>query len=185
MVGMDLTELRVRQAELKAAYSADPRRARTPINARANFGDDGITCTVDTWAGVVRAGLHQATGGEGGDACSGDMLMEALLGCAGVTFRSVATAMGLDIRSAILRADGYFDAQGTLGLNREAPVGVQEVVITIEVDADVDEAGLARLARSTERYCVISQSLRDPVHFDVRRAPVRSQDGEPTTRPVR
>lgn len=182
---MDLIELRARQAALKATYAADPTRARTPISAHADYRDDGITCTVDGWAGPVRAGLHTATGGDGSDACSGDMLMQALLGCAGVTFRSVATAMRLEIRSATLRADGFFDAQGTLGLDRAVPVGVQDVVVTIEIDADVDDAGLERLARSTERYCVVSQSLRVPVHFTVRRARVGSEDSGPTTRPAR
>jgi uncharacterized OsmC-like protein len=176
---MNLIELRARQATLKAKYAADPAQARTPITAHADYRDDGITCTVDGWAGPVRAGLHEATGGDGADACSGDMLMQALLGCAGVTFRSVATAMRLEIRSAVLRADGFFDARGTLGLNRDVPVGVQDVVVTIEIDADVDDAGLERLARSTERYCVVSQSLRVPVHFTVQRARVGSEDGGP------
>lgn len=173
---MDITELRRRQAALKASYAADPGRASTPIAATATFADRGITATVESWAGPVRAGLHEATGGDGSDACSGDMLMEALLGCAGVTFRSVATAMRLDIRSARLRADAIFDARGTLGLDRTVPVGVQDVVVTIEIDADADEAAMQRLATSTERYCVVGQSFRTPVQFVVRRLPTDLTD---------
>ena len=166
---MDIVELRRRQAALKDSYAADPDRARTPVGATADLRDPGITCTVDGWAGPVRAGLHRATGGDGDDACSADLLMEALLGCAGVTFRSVATAMRLEVRSARLRADAIFDARGTLGLDRQVPVGVQDVTVTIEVDADVDDAGLERLARSTERHCVVGQSLAVPVRYLVRR----------------
>ena len=96
----------------------------TPLQATGAFDDPGITCTVDSWAGPVRAGLHPATGGDGGDACSGDMLLQAVLACAGVTMRSVATALGIDIRSATLHANGQFDARGTLGISRDTPVGV-------------------------------------------------------------
>jgi uncharacterized OsmC-like protein len=129
-----------------------------------------VTCTVDGWAGPVRAGLHTATGGGGSDACSADMLLEALLACAGVALRSVATAMGLEVRQVNLRADGMFDARGTLGVDREAPVGVQDIVVTADVDTDADDAALERLAKSTERYCVVSQTLREPARFVVRRA---------------
>jgi uncharacterized OsmC-like protein len=166
---MDVTELRARQAPLKDRYRDDPAAARTPIAATADWRDDGITATVDGWAGPVRAGLHRATGGDGADACSGDLLMEALLGCAGVTLRSVATAMRLELRDVRLRAEGFFDARGTLGLDRSVPVGVQDVVVTAEVDTDADDAALARLAELTDRYCVIAQSLREPVRFAVRR----------------
>jgi uncharacterized OsmC-like protein len=167
---MDIAELRRRQAGLKERYAADPDTAVTPIGAKADFRDAGITCTVDGWGGPVRTGLHRATGGDGADACSADVLLEALLGCAGVTFRSVATAMRLEIRAARLRADGSYDARGTLGLDRQVSVGVSNVVVTIEIDADVDDAALQRLAASTERYCVVAQSLREPVRFVVRRA---------------
>ena len=129
-----------------------------------------MTCTVDGWAGPVRAGLHTATGGGGSDACSADMLLEALLACAGVTLRSVATAMGLEVRQVNLRADGMFDARGTLGVDREVPVGVQDIVVTADVDTDADDAALERLAKSTERYCVVSQTLREPAQIVVRRA---------------
>jgi uncharacterized OsmC-like protein len=167
---MDASQLRETQAPRKERYQADPSAARTPLLARGDFRDAGITCTVDGWAGPVRAGLHAATGGDGTDACSGDMLLEALLACAGVTLRSVATMMGLTLRSATLRADGVFDARGTLGMDREVPVGVQDVVVTADVDSDADDVALRRLARSTERYCVVGQSLRADVRFVVQRA---------------
>lgn len=166
---MDASNLREMQAPLKEQYRSDPATARTPLRARGDYRDRGITCTVDGWAGPVRAGLHGATGGDGSDACSGDMLLEALLACAGVTLRSVATAMGLTLRSASLRADGVFDARGTLGVDRLVPVGVQDIVVTVEVDSDADDASLERLARSTERYCVVGQSLRENARFVVRR----------------
>ena len=118
----------------------------------------------------MRAGLHEATGGDGSDACSGDMLLEALLACSGVTLRSVATSMGLDIREVTLRADGIFDARGTLGLDKDVPVGVSDVVVTIEVDTDADDAKLERLAATTERYCVVGQSLANPAKFVIERA---------------
>ena len=167
---MDNATLREIQTPLKEKYRSDPATARTPLKARGDFRDGGLTCTVEGWAGPVRAGLHPATGGDGNDACSGDMLLEALLACAGVTLRSVATAMGVTLRSAALRADGGFDARGTLGVDRQAEVGVQDVVVTAEVDSDADDATLERLARSTERYCVVGQSLRNSAHFVVRRS---------------
>lgn len=166
---MDADRLREIQAPLKQRYRDDPGTASTPLHAAGDLRDDGVTATVEGWAGPVRAGLHQATGGDGSDACSGDMLLEALLACAGVTLRSVAAATGLEIGSARLRADALFDARGTLGVDREVPVGVQNVVVTAEVDTDADDEALARLARSTERYCVVGQSLRDPARVVVRR----------------
>jgi uncharacterized OsmC-like protein len=164
---MDAASLRELQAPLKRQYRDDPGSARTPIGAGGDFRDAGVTATVDGWAGAVRAGLHPATGGDGNDACSGDMLLQALLGCAGVTMRSVATAMGIEIRTASLRVDGMFDARGTLGVDRAVPVGVQEVVVTAELDTDADDATLAKLAELTERYCVVAQSLRDAPRFSV------------------
>jgi uncharacterized OsmC-like protein len=157
---MDATTLRELQAPLKDSYRADPSTARTPLSATADYRDPGVTTTVEGWAGPVRAGLHSATGGDGTDACSGDMLLEALLACAGVTLRSVATAMRLTLRSATLRAEGMFDARGTLGIDREVPVGVQDIVVVAEIDSDADDAALERLATATERYCVVGQSLR-------------------------
>lgn len=167
---MDETSLRVAQAPLRETYTDDPASARTPVTARGSFAESGITATIDGFAGPVRAGLHEATGGDGGDACSGDMLLEALLGCAGVTLRAVATAMRIEIRSAQLSADGVFDARGTLGMDREVPVGVSDVVVVATLDTDADDKQLERLASSAERYCVVGQSLATPARFEVRRA---------------
>lgn len=156
---MDRSTLREMQAPLKQRYRDEPASALTPLQASGSFDDPDITCTVETWAGPVRAGLHPATGGDGGDACSGDMLMQALLACAGVTMRSVATALDIDIRGARLQATGEFDARGTLGVSRDTPVGVRAIQIVAEVDTDADDQALARLAELTERYCVVAQSL--------------------------
>jgi uncharacterized OsmC-like protein len=168
---MDSRELRARQAPLKEGYRADPASARTPVSAHGDFRDAGVTATVEGFAGPVRAGLHRATGGDGSDACSGDMLLEAVLACAGVTLRSVATAMSVDVRSATLAAQGEFDARGTLGVDRTVPVGVTGVVVTATLDTDADDATLEKLARATERYCVVGQSLAQPPAFRVLRAP--------------
>jgi uncharacterized OsmC-like protein len=166
---MDAAGLRAVQAPIKERYREQPEAALTEVGARGAFTDPGITATIEGFAGPVRAGLHRATGGDGSDACSADMLLEAVLACAGVTLRSVATAMGLTVRSADLRARGVFDARGTLGVDRSAPVGVSDVVITITLDTDADDAALDRLARATERYCVVGQSLAVPPHVEVNR----------------
>src|SRR6476469_9445742 len=135
---MDGATLRDLQAPLRARYRTDPTTARTPIRATANYTDTGVTCTVDGWAGAVRAGLHPATGGDGTDACSGDMLMEALVACAGVTLHAVSVAFGVDLRDVSLRAEGTFDARGTLGVDRSAPVGVLGSRVVAEVSPDAD-----------------------------------------------
>ncbi|MBB3082956.1 OsmC family protein [Geodermatophilus sabuli] len=167
---MDAAALRDLQAPLKQRYRDDPEHARVPMHAEAEFSDPGITCTVQTWAGPVRAGLHPATGGDGSDACSGDMLLQALVACAGVTMRSVATAMGVEIRSARLSARGDMDARGTLGVSRDAPVGLAQITVDAELDTDADDATLAKLGQLTERYCVVAQTLARPPHLVVRRA---------------
>jgi uncharacterized OsmC-like protein len=167
---MDATALRALQAPLKQQYRDDPESARAHLHAEADFSDAGITCTVQTWAGPARAGFHPSTGGDGSDACSGDMLLQALLACAGVTMRSVATAMGIELRGGSLRAGSDLDARGTLGVSREAPVGLGPIDMVAELDTDADDATLAKLAQLTERYCVVAQSLAPPVHLTVRRA---------------
>ena len=167
---MDATALREMQAPLKQRYKDDPASAETPLHASGDTRGDGVTFTVDGWAGPVRAGLHEATGGDGSDACSGDMLLDALLGCAGVTLRSVATAMGLGLRSARGTATGSFDVRGTLGVDRAVPVGVTDVRLVFEVDADADDAALAKLGQLTERYCVVAKSLAEAPTIEVRRA---------------
>ncbi|MEV0539131.1 OsmC family protein [Nocardia salmonicida] len=157
-------ELRALQAPVKQRYREDPAAAVTALRGAGSFTDPGITCTVRTFAGPVRAGLHRATGGDGTDACSGDMLLEAVAACAGVTCRSVATAMGLPLSGADVEATGSFDATGTLGIDRTAEVGVSPIAVTITVATSeaVDDTALAKLAELTERYCVVGQSLRHP-----------------------
>ena len=166
---MDAPALRALQAPLKEKYRADPGSALTPVAATGDFSSDGITTVVAGWAGPVRAGLHPATGGDGSDACSADLLLQAVLACAGVTMRSVATAMGIEVRDAELRATAVFDARGTLGLSREVPVGIQGLAITAELDTDADDPALAKLAQLTERYCVVGQSLAQPPTVVVKR----------------
>jgi len=168
-VPMDAAALRAVQAPLKDRYRTDPQAARHRLSARGAFTDLGITATIEGFAGPVRAGLHPSAGGDGSDACSGDMLLQAVLACAGVTLRSVATAMGVSVRGAELAAEGWFDARGTLGVARDVPVGMTDVVVTAKLDTDADDAALERLARSTERYCVVAQSLAQPPRFVVLR----------------
>jgi uncharacterized OsmC-like protein len=167
---MDSSTLREMQAPLKQRYRNEPASAITALEATGTFDEDGITCTVQSWAGPVRAGLHPATGGDGSDACSGDMLLQALLACAGVTLRSVATALGIDIRSARLRAQGEFDARGTLGVSRDTPVGARNLRLEAELDTDADDEALARLTTATERFCVVAQSLAERPTLTIRRA---------------
>ena len=159
---MDRDTLRAAQAPLRQRYTDDPTSAWTPLHAAGDYRDAGITCTVDTVAGPVRAGLHVATGGDGEDACSGDMLLQALVACAGVTLRSVATSMGLELGNVRISAESHFDARGTLGLDRTVDVGVAPITLTARVEAHLDEATSVRLATSTERYCVVGQSLKHP-----------------------
>lgn len=156
---MDIEQLRARQAPLKRQYGEDPASARTSVSASAAFADPGITTTVHTWAGPVRVGLHRATGGDGTDACSAEMLLEALCGCIGVTLRSVSTAMRLGVRPASITAHGTFDARGTLGLNREVPVGVTSIEVVATLDTDATDEQLVRLGELTERYCVVAHTL--------------------------
>ena len=163
-------ELRGLQAPLKERYRAEPHTADTPLHAAGAFSEPGITCTVQTFAGPVRAGLHRATGGSGDDACSGDMLLEALAACAGVTCRSVATAMSVAYESARIEVVSSFDARGTLGLDRTVEVGIAPAQVTILLETDADDRTLERLGELTERYCVVGQSLRHPPVIVVRRA---------------
>ena len=167
---MDVATLRARQAPLKQRYRDDPSSAATAVGGAGSLAGPGVTVIVETWAGPVRSGLHPATGGDGQDACSGDLLLQALVACAGVTMRSVALAMGIEIRSGELRARGSFDARGTLAVAKDTPVGVTDLTIQGDLDTDADAAGLAKLAELTERYCVVGQSLRAPVTVDLRRA---------------
>jgi uncharacterized OsmC-like protein len=180
---VDAHELRAAQAPLKEQYRQDPGSALTPVSAHGTYREDGVTATIDGFVGPVRAGLHRATGGDGSDACSGDLLLEALLACAGVTLRSVATAMSIDIASADLSASGRFDARGTLGVDREAPVGLTDIVVRIALDTTAEDAQLQRLAVATERYCVVGRSLATPPAIEVTRLPAAERRATPRSAP--
>ncbi|WP_250324436.1 OsmC family protein [Williamsia sp. CHRR-6] len=144
---MDASALRNLQKPLKDTYRENPSAAIAAIHAVATFEGDAITCTVDSWAGPIRAGLHPTTGGDGSDACSGDMLLQALVGCAGVTFRSVATAMSVNVSNMAIRAEGTFDARGTLGVDRDTAVGTSDLIVTFTFDTDADDAKVAKCWR--------------------------------------
>jgi uncharacterized OsmC-like protein len=159
---VDATGLRALQAPLKERYRESPDSAVTALSATATWSEAGITCTVDGFAGAVRAGLHPATGGDGEDACSAEMLLEALLACLGVTLRSVSTAMGLDLTDVRLAARSTFDARGTLGLDQEAAVGIGPVEVEISGRTTASPEAIERLLATTERYCVVGQSLATP-----------------------
>jgi uncharacterized OsmC-like protein len=159
---MDGEALRALQAPLKARYREDPGAALVTLRASGALGGDGPSCRVETGRALVEAGLHPATGGSGLKACSGDMLLEALVACAGVTVAAVATALGIPLRGGRVRAEGDLDFRGTLGVAKDAPVGFREIRLAFELDTDVDPATLARLLELTERYCVVLQTLRAP-----------------------
>jgi uncharacterized OsmC-like protein len=161
--------LRALQRPLKDRYRSDPAAARVPSRAVARLDGEGVTATVEGWAGAVTAGLHAATGGDGSQACSADLLLEAVAACAGVTLRSVAVAMGVEIRDAEVVVEGHWDARGTLGVDREAPVGLTDVAITFSFDTDADDAVADRLVQLAERYCVVAQTLASPPDVTVGR----------------
>ncbi len=157
---MDRDELKAVQAPLKQQYREEPGAARITLHAEGELGA-GVSCSVQTGRALVEAGLHPATGGDGLHACSGDMLLQALAACAGVTMRSVATSIGLDV-SGTVRADGDLDFRGTLGVDKEAPVGFTDIRLSFALDTDATEEELATLLRLTERYCVVFQTLASP-----------------------
>ncbi len=156
---MDQLALRQIQAPLKQRYREDAASALVTLSADGDLGD-GVTCSVQTGRALVAAGLHPATGGDGLSVCSGDMLLQALVACAGVTLQAVATSMGLDLRGGRVRAEGDLDFRGTLGVDRTVPVGFADIRLSFELDTDADEADLSTLLRLTERYCVVLQTLR-------------------------
>ncbi|HKW81053.1 MAG TPA: OsmC family protein [Casimicrobiaceae bacterium] len=165
---MNNEELRAIQAPLKERYRARPEAALITLKAQGRLGE-GVTCKIDTGKALTAAGLHPATGGDGMSACSGDMLLEALVACAGVTLNAVATAIGVDIRSGAVRAEGDLDFRGTLGVDKEAPVGFQRIRLDFDLDTDATQEELATLLRLTERYCVVYQTLRRPPKITVSR----------------
>jgi uncharacterized OsmC-like protein len=156
-------ELRALQAPLKDQYRTDPDSAVVTLHAEGTLGDEAITCRVETGRALVEAGLHPATGGDGLAACSGDMLLEALAACAGVTLRAVATALEIPVRGGTVRAEGDLDFRGTLGVDREAPVGFRAVRLHFDLDTDATEDERATLLKLTERYCVVMQTIAQGV----------------------
>ena len=167
---MDRQALSALQAPLKERYKAQPDAALITLDAEGRLGE-GITCDVRTAKALATAGLHPATGGNGTALCSGDMLLQALVACAGVTLNAVATAIGVMIRDGALRAEGDLDFRGTLGVDRAAPVGFQRIRLHVDLDTDATEDQLATLARLTERYCVVYQTLRVAPELTVSRRP--------------
>jgi uncharacterized OsmC-like protein len=159
---MKAEELRALQAPLKETYRNDPSAARITLKARGALDDALIACKVETGRALAVAGLHPATGGSGLESCSGDMLLEALVACAGVTCKAVATALGIALRSGAVEAEGDLDFRGTLGLDRQAPVGFSAIRLTFRLETDAAQEQLDALMKLTERYCVVLQSLKTP-----------------------
>ena len=160
---MDAAELRALQAPFKDQYKESPKSAVITLKADGTLGEEGITCSVDTGKAIVEAGLHPATGGDGLSACSGDMLLEALAACAGVTLRAVATALDVPVAGGTVHAEGDLDFRGTLGVDRDAAVGFTDIRLRFDLDSDATPEQLATLFKLTERYCVVYQTLaRDP-----------------------
>ena len=166
---MDADALRALQAPLKQNYRDNPESAVITLKAEGQLGE-GLSCSVQTSKALVEAGLHPATGGSGVQACSGDMLLEALVACAGVTLNAVATALGLKVRGATVRAEGDLDFRGTLGVAKDAPVGFRDIRLSFDVDGDLSEEERASLLKLTERYCVVYQTIRNapPVAVDLK-----------------
>ncbi len=163
---MKADELRALQAPLKDDYKDAPEKAVVTLNAEGRIGE-GITCRVETGKALVEAGLHPATGGDGLAACSGDMLLEALVACAGVTLQAVSTAIGVELRDGKVIAEGDLDFRGTLGVSKEAPVGFRDIRLRFDLDTDADAEQLATLIRLTERYCVVFQTIQNKPDLNV------------------
>jgi uncharacterized OsmC-like protein len=155
---VDRDELRALQAPLKESYTESPEAALVTLSAQGELGD-GVSCSVQTGRALAQAGLHPASGGDGSLLCSGDMLLEALVACAGVTLQAVATSLEIPVASGRVRAEGELDFRGTLGVDRQAPVGFTEIRLSFDLDTDADEEQLALLQKLTERYCVVYQTL--------------------------
>ncbi len=163
---MKAEELKSLQAPIKQRYRDEPKTASITLRAKGKIGE-GVTCNVQTGKALVEAGLHPATGGTGLSACSGDMLLESLVACAGVTLRAVAAALDIPLRDATVRAEGDLDFRGTLAVSKEVPVGFQQIRLRFDLDTDATEEQLATLLRLTERYCVVYQTLNQPPKIDI------------------
>ena len=158
---MDATALRAMQAPLKDRYKGDPKAAFITLRAKGTLDDAHIACKVETGRALAVAGLHPATGGSGLELCSGDMLLEALVACAGVTLKAVATAIDIPLKSGKVSAEGDLDFRGTLGVAKDAPVGFAQIRLTFDVATDVEQEKLDQLLKLTERYCVVYQTIRN------------------------
>ncbi len=156
---MDATELRAVQAPIKDRYKSDPGAALITLKAKGTLDDQSIACKVETGRALAVAGLHPATGGSGLELCSGDMLLEALVACAGVTLKAVSTALAIPLKSGTVSAEGDLDFRGTLGVDKEAPVGFREIRLRFDVETDAPQEKLDQLLKLTERYCVVYQTI--------------------------
>jgi uncharacterized OsmC-like protein len=162
---VDSTGLRAVQQPLKDAYRQDPQQAVITLRAHGELGDEDISCSVETGKALAVAGLHPATGGDGSLACSGDMLLQALVACAGVTLRAVATSLQIPVNGGTVLAEGDLDFRGTLAVAKDAPVGFTSIRLAFELDTDATEDQVATLLALTERYCVVYQTLAHPVQM--------------------
>src|ERR1700750_2685957 len=167
---MNAEELRSLQAPVKERYRRQPETALFTLRAEGRLGE-GVTCKIETGKAPITAGLHPATGGDGLSACSGDMLLEAMVGGAGVTLNAVATALGIQLRDATVRAEGDLDFRGTLGVSKDVPVGFERIRLRFDLDTDATAEQIATLIRLTERYCVVYQTLSRPAKIDVESHP--------------
>jgi uncharacterized OsmC-like protein len=174
---VDREQLRAVQAPLKERYEAEPGAALVTLSAEGTLGE-GVSCSVQTGRALAEAGLHPASGGDGTQLCSGDMLLEALTACAGVTLRAVATSLGMEVRGGSVRAEGDLDFRGTLAVDRDAPVGFSEIRLSFDLDTEGSEEELATLLKLTERYCVVFQSLASPPRLE---ASVAAGNGDPAS----
>jgi uncharacterized OsmC-like protein len=164
---MDSTELRAVQQPLKDTYRTDPERAVVTLQASGELDEAAIACSVSTGQALAKAGLHPATGGDGSLLCSGDMLLQALVACAGVTLRAVATSLGLDVAGGTVSAEGDLDFRGTLAVSKEAPVGFRAIRLSFDLDTDATQEQVSTLIKLTERYCVVFQTLARPADLAV------------------
>ncbi len=165
---MDAAELRAMQAPIKERYKTDPKAAYITLKAKGSLDDTGIACKVETGRALAVAGLHPATGGSGMELCSGDMLLEALVACAGVTIKAVATALAIPLKSGTVSAEGDLDFRGTLGVAKDAPVGFAQIRLSFALDTDAEQDKLDQLLKLTERYCVVYQTIKAGPPVEVR-----------------
>ena len=165
---MDATELRAMQAPIKDRYKSDPGAALITLKAKGSLDDQNIACKVETGRALAVAGLHPATGGSGMELCSGDMLLEALVACAGVTLKAVSTALAIPLKSGTVSAEGDLDFRGTLGVDKEAPVGFRQIRLRFDVETDAPQDKLDQLLKLTERYCVVYQTIAKGPPVDIK-----------------